>query len=600
MILWSNQSVKRSTVNVAIATAGLILMVVGAMLSSSWLVLLLSCIGALAIHFFFRAFFSGDVSKRSKVMGRSDGMAIRLGSILENSLNEIYIFDRETLHFVQVNKGGRQNTGYSMDELRGMTPLDIAPEFNAESYMKLLSPLINGEQEEVEFRAVNRRKDGSDYPVEVHLQISEEGSSVVFAAMMLDVTEREKTEERIRSAKEQAEAGTKAKSEFLANISHEIRTPMNSIIGFSELLHNEEIEGEHGDYVKAINAASKTLMGIIEDIFDLSSIESGKLDVKIEESSLGDCLEVVNSLMRPEAMCKGLKFEILQCGSLPDMICTDAMRLHQCLIHLVNNAIKFTDDGHVFVNVLTVNEGSDAFVRFDVEDTGIGVSSEMYDGILESFTQADGSATRKYGGTGVGLSITNRLAGLLGGSLSLVSEEGSGSVFSLTIPVNVDFDAESELDRYDYVNGAFQENESGCESSFRGRVLVADDCKVNQERMRLMLEKYGIDVVLVGDGKECVEKAESEEFDLIFMDIRMPVMNGYEAVKKLRDKSISTPIIAFTAYEMRGDKEKCLAMGCDSYITKPFEESRLVWVLESFICPEHECAAKQVALRPDR
>ncbi|MBW8035766.1 MAG: response regulator [Planctomycetes bacterium] len=591
MVFFRIQSGKRRVLTIAIATAGLVLVGVGAVLSSPLLVLLLSCIGASVIYFFGRLFFIGCESKSSPQVENdwAESMTTRLGSILENSLNEIYIFDRESLYFIQVNKGGRQNTGYSMEELRCMTPLDIKPEFNAESFTKLISPLIDGEQDEIEFRTVHRRKDGSDYPVEVHLQISEEGDSEVFAAIILDVTEREKAEERIRNSKEQAEAGTKAKSEFLANISHELRTPMNSIIGFSEILREDGLEGAHGDYIKAIHVAGITLMGIIDDIFDLSSIENGKLEIKIEECSLGDCLEVINSLMRPEAMHKGLKFEILQCGVLPEMIPTDAVRLHQCLVHLVNNAIKFTDEGHVFVNVSMVNEGTGCFVRFDVEDTGIGVAADSYEAILESFTQADGSATRKYGGTGLGLSITSCLAGLLGGSLSLKSKEGGGSIFSLMIPVNFDSGISSMLDRYEYVNRAFEEDEFVGEGRFNGRVLIVDDCRANQERMRLVLEERGIDVVLASDGKECIEKASSEEFDLIFMDIHMPVMNGYEAVKKLRDQCISTPIVAFTAYEMRGDKEKCLAMGCDSYITKPFDESRLLLVLESFICcdPEH-------------
>ena len=587
------QSGNRMTVMVLIALVGLMLLIASAVFTSTGLVLLLSCIGAVVIYFFGRLFFIGDDITRCvrNASEQAEGMAIRLGSILENSLNEIYIFDRQTLRFIQVNKGGRQNTGYSMDELRGMTPLDLKPEFNPESFKKLVSPLVDGGQEVVEFRTVHRRKDGSEYPVEVHLQISDEGGREVFAAIILDITEREKSEERIRSAKEQAEAGTKAKNEFLANISHELRTPMNSIIGFSELLGDEGFEGAHGEYVKAIHNAGETLMGIINDIFDLSSIESGKLDVKIEECSLGSCLEVVNSLMRPDAICKGLKFEILQCGDLPDTISTDRVRLHQCLLNLVNNAIKFTDDGHVYVNVSLVTEHAEPFVRFDVEDTGIGIAVEKYEAILESFTQGDGSASRKYGGTGLGLSITRRLAELLGGSLLLKSEEGTGSIFSLMIPMNAELDPESRLDRYDYVNDAFQKNDPGDQRSIRGRVLVVDDCKINQERMRLMLEKYGVEVVLAGDGKECVEKVESEKFDLIFMDIHMPVMNGYEAVKKLRDKSVSTPIVALTAYEMRGDKDKCLAMGCDSFMTKPFEESRLVWVLESFIHSGQKTAA---------
>lgn len=245
--------------------------------------------------------------------------------------------------------------------------------------------------------------------------------------------ERKRVKEDLRQAKEAAEAANVAKSEFLANMSHELRTPLNAILGFSELLAHEELAAEHKEWSNTINRSGKNLLALVEDILDFSKIEAGKLKTEISACSLEEILADVDSLLRPQATKKGLEFNISPRANLPQIIGTDPVRLRQCLVNLINNAIKFTEKGHVCVRVLLENRDS-PLIRFDVEDTGIGIGSDEQELIFESFAQVDSSASRKYEGTGLGLAITKRLAEMLGGEILIQSELGKGSIFSLIIP----------------------------------------------------------------------------------------------------------------------------------------------------------------------
>jgi len=376
-----------------------------------------------------------------------------------------------------------------------------------------------------------------------------------------------------------------AKSEFLANMSHEIRTPMNAIIGFSDLLSEEQLTVEQNNYVGLIRDSSHKLLTLLNDILDFSKIEAGKLDTEIIDCSLGDLLNSVESLMRPKAEEKALEFEIVEAEFLPSQIHTDPVRVHQCLINLVDNAVKFTTQGCVGIHVSVENDGAGAYIRFDVADTGIGIACEQQAGIFESFTQADGSTTRKFGGSGLGLTITRQLAELLGGELSLSSEPGEGSVFSLLIPAGVDVESQPSLDRHSISGYCGRDAETAEDLEFSGRVLVAEDSPTNQTLMKLLLEKMGLEVSVAQDGNEAVSKALSELFDMIFMDIQMPHMNGYEATKVLRDKRISTPIVALTANAMKGDDKKCIDAGCDEYMSKPIDRRKLPGVVGKYLSP---------------
>ena len=395
-------------------------------------------------------------------------------------------------------------------------------------------------------------------------------------------------------AKEVAENASLSKSEFLANMSHEIRTPMNAIIGFSDILTEEDLSEEHKKYISLISNSARSLLAIIDDILDLSRIEAGKLRTEKMPYSLGRLLKNIESMMRPGASRKGLKFEVLQCGQLPEFIETDPDRLTQCLLNLIGNAVKFTEDGHVFVNVSVQDDNDESCIRFDVEDTGVGIGAEKQNEIFESFSQGENGTWRKFGGTGLGLAITKQLAKLLGGDVLIQSEKGKGSIFSLIVPVGNAIAAHGSFDKYNVVNDIVSSPSKSTRDMFVGNVLVAEDSPANQMLIKTMLERAGLDVTIAADGVEAVEAVTKESFDLIFMDMQMPNLNGYEATKKLRAKGLTLPIVAVTANAMAGDDKKCLAAGCDAYMSKPIKTDILVEFLGKYLKGGEQEAGKTV------
>jgi CheY-like chemotaxis protein len=357
---------------------------------------------------------------------------------------------------------------------------------------------------------------------------------------------------------------------------------MTIIMGFSDLLANGELTEEQRSYAKLIQGGGKSLLRIIDDVLDVSRIEAGKVELAPSEFRLMKLLEGVESMMGPMARAKGLRFEVFGDESAPGIIRTDYDRLRQCLVNLVGNAIKFTDEGHVIIRV-TLETGEDSpMVRFDVEDTGIGISPEEHVNVLDAFTQVDGSDTRKHGGTGLGLTITRQLAELLGGCLSFTSAAGEGSTFSLVIPAGVG--SGSSMLPFADENGAalMEKSEGEGGQRFSGKVLLAEDVKGNQMLVKKILERLGLDVAVADDGKEAMEKVLGGSYDLILMDMQMPVVNGYAAVRGLRKEGVSTPIVAVTAYAMHEDEEKCMEAGCDGYLSKPIDQDALEGILGKY------------------
>ncbi|MGD9109976.1 MAG: response regulator [Phycisphaerales bacterium] len=374
-----------------------------------------------------------------------------------------------------------------------------------------------------------------------------------------------------------------AKNQFLASMSHEIRTPLNAIIGLSEVLAEEILTEEQSSHIGIIRESAQNMLVLINDILDFSKIEAGKFDIEIAECSLEHLLAVVESLMRPQAIQKGLDFGIFQNGELPARIKTDNLRLRQCLINLINNAIDFTDNGHVHVNIRLETINDQSYIRFDVEDTGTGISDEDQKKIFEQFSQLNTLPGRRRRGAGLGLTITKKLVSLLGGDVSVTSRVGSGSTFSLTIPVGVDAQTQQPLRSTDQLDKLKHEQRTLEQKQFSGRVLVAEDTPTNQTLIRLLLEKLGLEVTITQDGKEAVEAALSQDFDMVMMDIQMPVMNGHDATKKLRKEGYTKPIVAVTAHAMKGDKEKCLASGCNDYLSKPINRKELVEIIGKYL-----------------
>jgi CheY-like chemotaxis protein len=332
--------------------------------------------------------------------------------------------------------------------------------------------------------------------------------------------------------------------------------------------------------------SSRNLLQLINAILDFSKIEAGKLQTEIIECNFEQFIGDIDSFLGPIAREKKLDFNILRCSDLPAVIHTDPVRLRQCLVNLTGNAIKFTSQGHVYINISTERLSERDFIRFDVEDTGIGIPKDKQSSIFEAFTQADGSTTRKFGGTGLGLTITRQLVELLGGTLSLQSTEGKGSVFTILLPAGVNLDEVEIVNPYSAMDELISELQSASPQPAAprgGRILVAEDAAANQKLITVLLERMGYRVTIAENGKEALEALEKDSYDLIFMDMMMPVMNGYTATQKLRSKGCVLPIIALTANAMKGDDQKCYEAGCNEYISKPIDRQKLKMLLAKYM-----------------
>ena len=391
------------------------------------------------------------------------------------------------------------------------------------------------------------------------------------------------TTESNRMAAEAEKANT-AKSQFLANMSHEIRTPMNAIIGFGEVLSEESLTDEQREYVRLILDSGRHLLNLINDILDFSKIEAGKMQIENVECNIIELLANVESLTTPAAKKKNLEFSVICAQDMPQSVITDPAKLRQCLINLASNAIKFTENGSVKIVAHPVVKEDKLFMEFQVTDTGVGIPSDKLATIFDSFTQADGSTTRKYGGTGLGLAITKQLAILMGGDINVTSESGKGSTFTLIIPAVVTADENEEHPNFVDTQTVKDDDSEKCEPDkrFSGRVLVVEDSQTNQTLIKILLEKLGFVVTIAEDGFGAVEAVKSQEYDLIFMDMQMPNMNGYEATRKLRSLGVNTPIIAMTA-NMHEDESKCLALGCNDYISKPIDKEYFLTIISKYV-----------------
>ncbi len=401
--------------------------------------------------------------------------------------------------------------------------------------------------------------------------------------IFIDITER-KIQEAAVKEKEMAVAANKAKSEFLANMSHEIRTPLNGIIGFTDLLMQSNLEKSQLKYMKTVHQSAKSLMSVINDILDFSKIESGNLELVIEETKIVDIAKEVIDTIRYDAIQKKLDVDVHINHDVPVTIWIDPIRLKQILINLLGNAVKFTSKGKIKLKVEVVNQIAthQTRLRFSVIDTGIGIKPENQNKIFEAFSQEDNSTTRQYGGTGLGLSISNKLLGLMNSKLELESEPNSGSTFYFEIDVQ-----SSSKDRVPLNSSIVIDEEFVYENLSKVHVLIVEDNNINSLLAKTLLSKIlpKAQITTVNNGQEAIEKCETDNFDILFMDIQMPVMNGYEATQEIRKLTNykTTPIIALTAGTVIGEKEKCLEMGMNDYVSKPIIKGSLEEIISKWI-----------------
>ncbi len=386
----------------------------------------------------------------------------------------------------------------------------------------------------------------------------------------------------LKQSKKEAEDANKAKTEFLANMSHEIRTPLNGVIGFSDLLMQSNLTETQMEYMNTVNTSAKTLLDVVNDILDFSKIEAGKLELDIDNFKIKLLSNQVIEAIKYQTIQKKLELNITLSDNLPQMVKGDKMRLRQILINLLGNAIKFTNKGFIELKIETiaVHKNGTNTIRFSVIDTGIGIDKRNQEKIFEAFTQEDSTTTRRFGGTGLGLTISNKLLGLMKSKLNVVSELGKGSTFYFDVNFEVNDESVLGIDNSATDHGLLLQNMGNSELKQDTKILIVDDNSVNIFLSKILVKKILPNAIIFEavNGLDAVNKYSEQRPDIILMDVQMPVMNGYEAteaIRKLENSGFRTPIIGLTAGVLLGEKEKCIDAGMDEYVSKPVVKETL-------------------------
>ncbi|OYY95846.1 MAG: hypothetical protein B7Y41_00740 [Hydrogenophilales bacterium 28-61-23] len=430
------------------------------------------------------------------------------------------------------------------------------------------------------FKWTARRPDGSTFPAEIALHAMNLDGEPVIQAIMRDVSAQKEVEAALEGARDAALAANEMKSQFVANVSHEIRTPMNGILGMTQLLLGSDLNPRQREYADTIARSAEALMGVINDLLDFSKIEAGRMNVESIDFNLGAVLKDVIDLYLPRAEAKQLVLRLERGEDLPEWVRGDPLRLRQILLNLLDNAIKFTHEGEIRVSVTWIDAAPNQCL-FTISDTGIGMSEETQKRIFQAFSQADGSVSRKYGGTGLGLTICRQLAELMGGDLNLHSAPDQGSTFRLRLPLS-----KAHAGHLAATTGRPADTDT---LRFPGvEVLIVEDNPINQKLLGFMLKNLGVTVHLADDGKTAFDLLESADVDLVLMDCQMPGWDGLTATRALREREEKearkrVPIIALSANAMPGYDEICRQAGMDDYMAKPLKEDDLAQTLARWL-----------------
>jgi PAS domain S-box-containing protein len=493
-------------------------------------------------------------------------------SLIESNVDALMATDPAGI-ITDVNKQMEALTGCTRDELIGAPFKDF---FTDPERAAAAIKLVLRDKKVTDYELTARDRDGRQTVVSYNATtFHDRGRNLqgVFAAAR-DVTERKQVEAELKQAKAAAESASRTKSDFLASMSHEIRTPMNSIMGIADLLAKTELSAEQEKYVRIFQRSGENLLNLINDILDLSKVEASQLELEKTGFSMHDHLEKLSEMVQPRAQEKGLTLSITVAQDVPMELIGDPTRLRQVLLNLLGNAIKFTITGHVALDVTAQpGTGSSPVLLFTVTDTGIGIAVEKLEGVFERFNQADTSTTRRFGGSGLGLTICRQLVELMDGQIWVESELGKGSMFAIRVP----FDVWNAAD-----HPAVEPVDADLNQALPAmRILLAEDSPDNCTIILAYLEHTPYVVEIGGTGAMVCDMFRAGHYDLVLMDRQMPVMDGLTATRTIRaweaeHGRVPTPIIALTASALKGDREMCLSAGCSAFLTKPIKQSVLL------------------------